>query len=199
MKKLTAFLAAVALIGCSADIYMPSAEAMNTISVMDYTAQLDDETAETPDLEADCQTVTEGDFTFYVYEDFAYLTDFTDREAEEVEIPAEINGVPVIGLTDAPFGFCRKLKTITFPDSLQYFDWLDLVAVIHTVSSPSVGVHTIVGSTIEEMDEETPSNSVTYANTSFNVPTVSIMSDDEENDFSAITEISSLITPSNNL
>ncbi len=127
MKKLTAFLVAVALIGCSADIYMPSAEAMNTISVMDYTAQLDDETAETPDLEADCKTVTEGDFTFYVYEDFAYLTDFADREAEEVEIPAEINGIPVIGLTDAPFGFCRKLKTITFPDSLQYIKWEDIV------------------------------------------------------------------------
>lgn len=127
MKKLTAFLAAIALIGCSADVYMPSAEAMNTISIMDYTAQLEDETAEKPDLEADCETVTEGDFTFNVYEDFAILTEFADREAEEVEIPAEINGVPVIGLTDAPFGYCRKLKTIVFPDSLQYIKWEDIV------------------------------------------------------------------------
>ncbi len=127
MKRLTAFLAAVALICCSADICMPSAEAMNTISVMDYTAQLEDETADKPDLEADCKTVTEGDFTFNVYEDFAYLIDYSNTEAEEVEIPAEINGVPVIGLTDAPFSYCRKLKTITFPDSLQYIKWEDIV------------------------------------------------------------------------
>lgn len=129
MKKLTAFLAAIALISCSADVYMPSAEAMNTISIMDYTAQLDDETAENPDLEASHETVTEGDFTFNVYEDFAYLIDYSNTEAEEVEIPAEINGVPVIGLTDAPFGYCRKLKTIVFPDSLQYVEWEDIVTI----------------------------------------------------------------------
>lgn len=189
MKKLTAFLAAITLIGSVANIYTPTANALNAISFKDFSEQSKEEDAEMPDLEAAHKEVTEGDFTFNVYEDFAYLTDFADREAVEVEIPAEINGVPVIGIYNSPFGRCRKLKTITFPDSLQYFDWLDLVAVIHTVSSPSVGVHTIVGSTIEEMDEETPSNSVTYANTSFNVPTVSIMSDDEENDFSAIAEI----------
>ena len=189
MKKLTAFLAAITLIGSVANIYTPTANALNAISFKDFSEQSKEEDAEMPDLEAAHKEVTEGDFTFNVYEDFAYLTDFADREAVEVEIPAEINGVPVIGIYNSPFGRCRKLKTITFPDSLQYFDWLDLVAVIHTVSSPSVGVHTIVGSTIEEMDEETPSNSVTCANTSFNVPTVSIMSDDEENDFSAIAEI----------
>lgn len=180
MKKLTAFLAAIALISCSADVYMPSAEAMNTISIMDYTAQLDDETAENPDLEASHETVTEGDFTFNVYEDFAYLIDYSNTEAEEVEIPAEINGVPVVGLTDAPFGYCRKLKTIIFPDSLQYFDWLDVVGIL---TQPKK-FHMSVESLLTEMDDETTSNP-----TLINSTAVAIMADEEENDYSAIAEI----------
>lgn len=181
MKRLTAFLVAVALIGCSANIYMPSAESMNTISIMDYTAQLDDETAEYPDLEADCKTVTEGDFTFYVYEDFAYLTNFTDREAEEVEIPAEINGVPVIGLTDAPFGYCRKLKTIIFPDSLQYIKWEDII----TTKSPISYTHSFEASseemsvTITEIENNTTFNPNTFNPTIINSSPVTITADEE--------------------
>ena len=136
MKRLTAFLAAITLIGSVANIYTPTATALNTISFRDLSEQSKEEDAEAPDLEAAHTKGTEGDFTFNVYSDFAFLTDYADREAEKVEIPAEINDIPVIGIDGAPFGYCRKLKTIVFPDTLQYFDWFDLVAAIETVSSP---------------------------------------------------------------
>ena len=175
MKRLTAFLAAITLIGSVANIYTPTATALNTISFRDLSEQSKEEDAEAPDLEAAHTKVTEGDFTFNVYSDFAFLTDYADREAEKVEIPAEINAIPVIGIDGAPFGYCRKLKTIVFPDTLQYFDWFDLVAAIETVSSPSVGSNNIsssvsVSTSIIEINEDT----------TFTPEHISIMADEED-------------------
>ena len=175
MKRLTAFLAAITLIGSVANIYTPTATALNTISFRDLSEQSKEEDAEAPDLEAAHTKVTEGDFTFNVYSDFAFLTDYADREAEKVEIPAEINDIPVIGIDGAPFGYCRKLKTIVFPDTLQYFDWFDLVAAIETVSSPSVGSNNIsssvsVSTSIIEINEDT----------TFTPEHISIMADEED-------------------
>lgn len=175
MKRLTAFLAAITLIGSVANIYTPTATALNTISLRDLSEQSKEEDAEAPDLEAAHTKVTEGDFTFNVYSDFAFLTGYADREAEKVEIPAEINDIPVIGIDGAPFGYCRKLKTIVFPDTLQYFDWFDLVAAIETVSSPSVGSNNIsssvsVSTSIIEINEDT----------TFTPEHISIMADEED-------------------
>lgn len=175
MKRLTAFLAAITLIGSVANIYTPTATALNTISFRDLSEQSKEEDAEAPDLEAAHTKVTEGDFTFNVYSDFAFLTGYADREAEKVEIPAEINDIPVIGIDGAPFGYCRKLKTIVFPDTLQYFDWFDLVAAIETVSSPSVGSNNIsssvsVSTSIIEINEDT----------TFTPEHISIMADEED-------------------
>ncbi len=171
MKKLTAFLAAVTLIGSVANIYTPTANALNTISFKDLSEQSKEEDAEMPDLETAHKKVTEGDFTFNVYADFAFLTDFSNLEAEEVEIPAEIKGVPVVGVNGTPFGYCRNLKSITLPDSLQYFDWFDLVCVVTRVSSSSSGSHTVsVNTQLTEIDEET----------TFNPSNVTIMADEED-------------------
>ncbi len=171
MKRLTAFLAAITLIGSVANIYTPTANALNTIGFKDLSEQSKEEDAEMPDLEAAHKEVTEGDFTFNVYSDFAFLTDFSNLKAEEVEIPAEINGVPVVGVDGTPFGSCRNLKSITLPDSMQYFDWFDLVCVETRVSSNSSGSHTIsVNTQLTEIDEET----------TFNPSNVTIMADEED-------------------
>ncbi len=183
MKRLTAFLAAITLIGSVANIYTPTANALNTISFRDLSEQSEEEDAEKPDLEATHKKVTEGDFTFNVYSDFAFLTDFSNLEAEEVEIPAEINGVPVVGVDGTPFGYCRNLKSITLPDSMQYFDWLDLVCIVTTVSSGSSGSHNVsVNTQLTEIDEET----------TFNPSNVTIMADentDEDIIYPSVTEI----------
>ena len=157
MKRLTAFLAAITLIGSVASIYTPTANALNTISFKDLGEQSKEEDAEMPDLEAAHKKVTEGDFTFNVYSDFAFLTDFSNLEAEEVEIPAEINGVPVVGVDGTPFGNCRNLKSITLPDTLQYFDWFDLVCVVTRIDTPSSsGSHNVsVNTQLTEIEETT--------------------------------------------
>lgn len=171
MKRLTAFLAAITLIGSVANIYTSTANALNTISFKELGEQSKEEDAEMPNLEAAHKEVTEGDFTFNVYSDFAFLTDFSNLKAEEVEIPAEINGVPVVGVDGTPFGYCRKLKSITLPDSMQYFDWFDLVCVETRVSSNSSGSTTVsVNTQLTEIDEET----------SFNPSKVTIMADEED-------------------
>lgn len=171
MKRLTAFLAAITLIGSVANIYTPTANALNTIGFKDLSEQSKEEDAEMPDLEAAHKEVTEGDFTFNVYSDFAFLTDFSNLKAEEVEIPAEINGVPVVGVDGTPFGYCRNLKSITLPDSMHYFDWFDLVCVETRVSSNSSGSTTVsVNTQLTEIDEET----------SFNPSKVTIMADEED-------------------
>ncbi len=171
MKRLTAFLAAITLIGSVANIYTSTANALNTISFKELGEQSKEEDAEMPDLEAAHKKVTEGDFTFNVYSDFAFLTDFSNLEAEEVEIPAEIDGIPVVGVDGKPFGNCRNLKSITLPDSMQYFDWFDLVCVVTRVSSGSSGSHTIsINTQLTEIDEET----------TFNPSNVTIMADEED-------------------
>lgn len=171
MKRLTAFLAAITLIGSVANIYTSTANALNTISFKELGEQSKEEDAEMPDLDVAHKKVTEGDFTFNVYSDFAFLTDFSNLEAEEVEIPAAINGVPVVGVDGTPFGYCRNLKSITLPDSMQYFDWFDLVCVVTRVSSGSSGSHTIsVNTQLTEIDEET----------TFNPSNVAIMADEED-------------------
>lgn len=170
MKRLTAFLAAITLIGSVANIYTSTANALNTISFKELGEQ-SKEDAEMPDLEAAHKKVTEGDFTFNVYSDFAFLTDFSNLEAEEVEIPAEIDGIPVVGVDGTPFGSCRNLKSITLPDSMQYFEWFELVCVVTRVSSGSSGSHTIsVNTQLTEIDEET----------TFNPSNVTIMADEED-------------------
>ena len=171
MKRLTAFLAAITLIGSVANIYTPTANALNTISFKDLGEQSKEEDADMPDLEAAHKKVAEGDFTFNVYADFAFLTDFSNLEAEKVEIPAEIDGIPVVGVDGTPFGNCRNLKSITLPDSMQYFDWFDLVCVVTRVSSGSSGSHTIsINTQLTEIDEET----------TFNPSNVAIMADEED-------------------
>lgn len=185
MKKLTAFLTAITLISLAVNFYAPTANALNTIGFKDFASQGNEENAEYPDLEAAHKEVIEGDFTFNVYSDFAFLTDFENREAEEVEIPAEINGVPVIGVDGTPFGYCRKLKSITLPDTLQYFDWFDLVCVVTYVQHSSsfgsnTGSHNVsVNTQLTEIDEET----------TFNPSNVTIMADEEDVVYPSVAEV----------
>ncbi len=78
MKKLTAFLAALALICCAADLYIPTTDAANTIGFQDSLAQSMNNENE-PDLNEVHEYVVEGDFEFNVYEDFSsYTKHFND-------------------------------------------------------------------------------------------------------------------------
>lgn len=125
MKKAIAVLAVMAVISGTAGLYAPPVKALETVGMEDYQQQ---NSAEMPDLGTPLQEVTENNLVFQVYDTFAYLTDCRDTTLTEVVIPAEVEGVPVIGIDGAVFGYCRNLTTIVLPDTMQYFAWIDLVS-----------------------------------------------------------------------
>lgn len=121
MKKVFAILAVIAVICSSAPAYALPANALEAVTVAEQSKE-----TQFPDPEAWYSEVTEDDFVFHVYDDYAVLAECKDLDVTEVVIPDEIQGIPVVGTTGTPFGFCRKLTAITLPDSLQHFNWFDL-------------------------------------------------------------------------
>ncbi len=124
MKKLI-LIAAVTAVLCSFSGSLElRANAVEEVSATEYMGR--NEETGFPDLDAPHTEATEGNFVFSVYDEFAFVTDFKDTKATEAVIPDNINGVPVVGIDQQPFGYCRELTTITMPDTLQYFRWSDL-------------------------------------------------------------------------
>ena len=84
-------------------------------------------TAEFPDPDARFTEVTEGDFVYRLYSDFAVLADVRNTEITAAEIPAAVQELPVVGIVDEPFRFCRNLTSITLPDGFTHFRWDHLI------------------------------------------------------------------------
>lgn len=128
MKKIASLLAALALITVSVPVNALTANAFEAATSAEYSEQMKllEENA-FPPSDARYTSVTDGDFKYDVYEAYAFLTEYTNREAAEVTIPDSVNGVPVVGIKGYPFGFCHELEKITLPDSVRYFDWYSLV------------------------------------------------------------------------
>lgn len=63
---------------------------------------------------------TYGPLSYTNYGDYIAITD-CDDSVTKVEIPSEIDGVPVTWLEDSAFEDCGKLIEIDFPDSIEYF------------------------------------------------------------------------------
>ena len=61
---------------------------------------------------------TFGDLTYYKYDDHAEIST-CNKETEAVEIPSEIEGVPVTIINYEAFEGCINLKEITIPASIQ--------------------------------------------------------------------------------
>lgn len=126
MKKLFALLAAAAFL-CSLTVRPLSADAMEAAGIDDFTQQTAEKRENTPDFDTYNETYSDGLYEFYLSEEYACLSGCKDRTITEAVIPAEVKGLPVIGITNSPFGFCRNLRTIVLPDTLQYFEWEALV------------------------------------------------------------------------
>lgn len=60
-----------------------------------------------------------GDLTYTAYSDCVYITD-CDTSVTSVEIPEEIEGLPVTEICDNAFEDCTLLKTVTIPDQVKY-------------------------------------------------------------------------------
>ena len=62
---------------------------------------------------------TYGDFEYDVLDDGTVeITKYIDREAEKVDIPAEIDGKSVTRIGDSAFKYCTSLTSVTIPDSV---------------------------------------------------------------------------------
>lgn len=128
MKKTIAMLTVLACI-CSAVTGAGfSASAMEACTNAERSEQWKAQSEhEFPDPDSQYAWVNEGDYAFRIYEDFAVLAECKNREITEAEIPASVRDVPVVGVVETPFGFCRNLTTIKLPATMEHFEWVDLV------------------------------------------------------------------------
>ena len=156
MKKLLAFILSLSIIvsvNTIANLSKVSAEESTETPV----TYVQNENDNLPDTTAPHSRAVIDDFEFNVYDDFAVLTAYNNRDAEEVTIPSEVKGVPVVMVENTPFGKCRNLKTITLPDTLRYFNWGDLVCTtLETVNGSSSGsnnIYAAANTTITDLDE----------------------------------------------
>ena|GEM_PF-1588850 len=133
MKKAIALLAVMAALSGMLTSYAMPATALEAVTMEEHSQQYAAENeGKLPDTTKRYEEVTENDLVYHVYDEYAFLADCKNREITEVTVPAEINGVPVLGSIDSPFGFCRNLTTINLPDSFRYIDWDDLCSTIVT-------------------------------------------------------------------
>ncbi|OPZ19655.1 MAG: hypothetical protein BWZ04_02359 [Firmicutes bacterium ADurb.BinA205] len=132
MKKIISIAAALAVMTSMAFSTAAPVYATEFTYSVDYMAYKDETL---PDLEADHREFVKDGLVFNIYDDFAYLVSCEDTDITDAVIPEEADGVPVVGLTDTPFGYCRSLKSVTLPDTMKYIDWLDLAASSGKVST----------------------------------------------------------------
>lgn len=132
MKKIISLIAALTVMSSMALSLAAPVHATEYTGLTNYGSYV----MEDPhDTEAEHTTVTQDGLVFNVYGDYAYLSSCEDKDITEAVIPAEVKGVPVIGITGSPFGYCRKLTSIELPETLQYLNWLDIMAPVVNVSS----------------------------------------------------------------
>ncbi len=70
-------------------------------------------------IPAGAEELTQGDLTYENRGTFIAVTD-CNEEAVTVDIPAEIDGLPVTWIDEEAFGFCRNLTAVTLPDTIEY-------------------------------------------------------------------------------
>ncbi len=72
-----------------------------------------------PCLPAAAEELTYGDLTYENYGVYLAITGCS-KEAVTVEIPAEIDGIPVTYIEDSAFKYCENITAITLPDTMGY-------------------------------------------------------------------------------
>jgi len=116
MKKAIAFLAAISM-ACGSFCTALSAAADTAV-----TAETAAE-AETYDLSSPKKTVKEGSIEYAIYNGYAAVSRVYDEDIEEFTVPETYGDLPVIGLAEAPFRNCKKLRKITLSKNVCVFDW----------------------------------------------------------------------------
>ena len=81
--------------------------------------------AEPPALTAKAEDYTEGTYGDLTYKNYGTYVEISecDENAETVEIPAEIDGLPVTTIENYAFSGCTSLTSVTIPDSVTTIGW----------------------------------------------------------------------------
>lgn len=128
MKKIISLLSAFAIICGTALCYSEPVKAFEAATMEEYNQQVKEQKQSAfPDPDASYSVAEINSLVYHLYDEYAVLAECKDREITEVVIPDEINGLPVIGSVDSPFGFCRNLTSITLPDSFEHINWFNLI------------------------------------------------------------------------
>lgn len=128
MKKILSVLSALTIICSTALCCTEPVKALEAATIEEYNQQMKErEQSAFPDPEESYSAAEIDNLVYHIYDEYAILAECKDREITEIEIPAEINGLPVVGCIDTPFGYCRNLTSITLPDSFEHFSWFDLI------------------------------------------------------------------------
>ena len=106
IKKIIASLLAVAVVG----VAVP-----NVAEVMPNTSM-------TASAEEDFTKDKYFDFSIKKYSDHIEISSYNDNSAE-VEIPKEIDGLPVTRIGERAFLYCTSLESITIPDSVTSIEY----------------------------------------------------------------------------
>lgn len=150
MKKLISILSALAIMCSLSIINTVSVNAMEAATYQEFITQRK-EIVEFPDPDMKYISLIDNNLEFRLYDEFAVLSECTDRNVTEVEIPSEIKGLPVVGSVGSPFGRCRTLKKIVIPDTFEHFEWFDFVCTtITTISLPNTSA-AIIGSSVSAL------------------------------------------------
>ena len=121
MKKIISTLAALSVvIGAAASSYAP---------VVPVTCSFAAEAEEQAYIfDNPTRSFTEGILKFNLFTGFASVTGVVTDEpgsVEEITVPEEINGVPVIGIEANAFAKCTALKKLELSKNIRIFNWAE--------------------------------------------------------------------------
>ena len=103
MKKTTCFLLICALMCGYTSSPTLVADASDAATYQEYKEQVAAKEASAfPDPDARYTVVTDGDYEYHVYDEFAVLSECKNTDIIEAVIPETVNDLPVVGLVPNP-------------------------------------------------------------------------------------------------
>lgn len=89
-------------------------------------------------------------YTYYIYENEAYITDVSVSLEGDVIVPDTLGGCPVVWIEESAFEYCRDITTLTLPASLEcirsyaFMNCESLTKIILPETLESIGLNAFI-------------------------------------------------------